>query len=118
MTLDWIWFIALTLTSWALGRHAARALESDDSPTAQFISQGAGILSLVVSWPIVGKPLMEWMLVALPDGTQALSEATAIIILGVGALIWIAAPVLVWILPDAFELLRRPSIENQTEASK
>ena len=97
--LYWIWFIGLSLLGWGfvarLYRHAAvprRDGAMSRSGAARWMSYGALLLALLVSWNGVGRRVVAWLEAAVPQaGTDihTLTVNAVTIALCVG---WILLP--------------------------
>jgi len=97
--LYWIWFIGLSLLGWWFAfrqpQHAGTPQQDgamSRSRVARWISYGALLLALLVSWDGIGRRVLAWLQAAVPQtGTDihALTVATVIGALCVG---WVVLP--------------------------
>ena len=97
--LYWIWFIGLSLLGWGFAYRQAhdKAEPQQDgsmsrSGVAQWMSYGALLLALLVSWDGVGSRLFEWLQAAVPQAGTGIHTLTVATLTGALCIGWVMAP--------------------------
>ena len=114
--LYWIWFVGLSLLGWWFAfrqyRHAAAPQQDGSmsrSGAARWMSWGAMLLALLVSWNGVGREVVGWLEGVVPQA------GTDIHTLTVGAVV--AALCVVWIVFPSFIATRLSGgVDNRPES--
>ena len=97
--LYWIWFFGLSLLGWWFAyrqfKHAAAPHQEQAisrSRAAQWMSYGALLLALLVSWDGVGSRLFEWLQAAVPQVGTSIHTLTVATLTGALCIGWVVIP--------------------------
>lgn len=98
--LELIWFLLALAFGLFIGFRLAGASSHDDTVlgmeqgTAQIMAHGAMVMGLALNSPAI-KAFLNTLLELLPQSGTDINEVTALVIVGVLCLLWVALPALV-----------------------
>lgn len=88
--LYWIWFALFVLLGVTLSYREGVQEGKGEMPetlTQQFLSVAALFAALIVSWPVLGLHIYEWLAASLPQANTGINQATVVVLMIVFCLI-------------------------------
>lgn len=97
--LYWIWFIGLSLLGWGFAlrqRRLAGEPQQDGAMSragvARWMSYGALLLALLISWDGVGREVVAWLETAVPQAGTDIHELSVAVLGGALCIAWVLLP--------------------------